>query len=271
MDHAYESARFKKEDFNGDNNCDIRIIYSESEKGTRYNLFLWSDKAGRFVECMLYNTITDPVYNSETGEITGVTDKGVFGKVTKTYCFNSSSGLDELTCTIEGVDSVAATVAKAIGGESVERIVNTVTVDEKECTAYSVISGGKKVGYVAATPDSVWYVDAGCCGLYRETGESESGEVLLGDYLGEARAAFNLAKLMGGEDVSLVGMTYGLINGSEAQRFGAKKADGASFAVACDENSVWYYSENGTAFLQVISSTGDIVGEEEVEFAIPEE
>ena len=45
--------RIEKEDYNGDENTDIRIIYSESEKGTRYNLYLWSDKAGRFVECQI--------------------------------------------------------------------------------------------------------------------------------------------------------------------------------------------------------------------------
>ena len=107
--------RIEKEDIDKDSNCDIRIVYSEGEEGTRYTLWLWSAVTGKFAECRLYNKIVDPVFDPETGNIIGVDDKGVFGKVTKKYAFNDSSGLDEVSCEIS--DPLA--VAQAVNGATV--------------------------------------------------------------------------------------------------------------------------------------------------------
>ncbi len=262
--------RIEKEDYNGDNNNDIRIIYSESEKGTRYNLFLWSDKAGRFVECRLYNSITNPVFDAESGHIVGVDDKGIFGKVITHYSFNENSGLDAVSSSIDNVDGIAKMVAASVGGDNIEKIVNAVTVDEKPCEGYYVNAGSKRIAYIAHTAESQWYVDKGCCGLYRHAVESE-GAVALGDYVGKAKYAHDLAKLIGGEGATLIRMTYGVINSLEAQSFAVKGEDEKTFFVVTDKKDRWYYSDNGSVFLQVISGTGEIAGEEEYEFAVPTE
>ena len=262
--------RIEKEDFNNDGNCDLRIIYSESEKGSRYNLFLWSDKAGRFVECQLYNTITDPVYDSEGGFVVGVTDKGVFGKITKHYAFNESSGLDEISCEIGDLEGVAKAVAATVGGDSIEKIVNEFEVDEKPCHGYYVSKEGKRIAYIAHTAESDWYVDEGCCGLYREVG-AEDGAPVLGNYVDSAKHAYNLVKVMKGEAAKLTGKTLGVIRDLPAEMFAGVDEAGNRFFVVCDEKGLWYYSENGTTFVQVLSETGEIAGEEEFEFAVPTE
>ncbi len=261
--------RIEKEDFNNDGNRDIRIIYSENEKGTRYNLFLWSEKAGRFVKCLLYNTITNPVFEAESGYVAGVTDRGVFGKVIKYYTFNENSGLSLVTSDIGDIEDIAKTVGAAVGGDSVEKIVNAVTVDRTPCGGYYVNANGKRIAYIAYNTDSQWYVDEGCCGLYRQLDEVE-GAIVAGDYVGDAKHAYSLAKLKGGEGAKLIDTSYGVLAGSEAQRFDVRGENGKTFSLVTDTKNLWYYSEDGATFVQVISLTGEVAGEEEFEFAVPE-
>lgn len=260
--------RIEKEDFNGDGNCDIRIIYSESEKGSRYNLFLWSEKAERFVECQLYKTITNPVYDESTGNIIGVTDKGVFGTVTRLYAFNEGSGLDEVSVQIGDLEKVVLTMAGAVGGDRVENIVNSFTVNDIPCLGYYVYSGAEMIAYVAYTADSQWYADEGCLGLYREIRE-EGAKPVLGDYVGDAKHAYDLVKLIKGDSARLTGTALGVIRDLPAERYEGIDESGARFAVVTDEKGLWYYSEDGITFVQVLSATGEAAGDEEYEFAIP--
>lgn len=262
--------RIEKEDFNNDGNSDIRIIYSESEKGKRYNLFLWSEKAGRFVECQLYNTITDPVWDSETGNIVGVVDKGVFGTVTTNYAFNESSGLDVVSVAVGDLEGVASLVCASVGGDRIERIVNSFAVNDIPCNGFYVYSSDKRIAYIAYTAEYSWFVDEGCCGLYREVGEKDNA-VVLGDYVGAAKHAYDLVKLIKGEGAKLTGMTLGVIRDLPAERFGGVDEEGNRFAVVTDDKGLWYYSEDGTTFVQVLSGTGEIAGEEEYQFAVPTE
>lgn len=262
--------RIEKADFNNDGNCDIRIIYSESERGTKYNLFLWSDKAGRFVECQLYNTIVDPVYDAEAAVVVGVENKGVFGTVTTHYAFNESSGLDVVSVTIGDLEGVAAAISTAVGGERIEKIVTEFTVNDISCNGYYVYSEEKIIAYIAYTEGSDWFVDEGRCGLYREVCEKDNA-VALGDYVGAAKHAYDLVKLIKGESARLTGMTLGVIRDLPAERFGGVDEAGNTFAVVTDDKGLWYYSEDGVTFVQVLSATGEVAGEEEFQFAVPTE
>ena len=262
--------RIEKNDFNSDGNCDIRIIYSESERGTKYNLFLWSERAGRFVECQLYNTIMNPVYDSEAAVVVGVENKGVFGTVTTQYAFNESSGLVVVSVTIGDLEGVASSISATVGGDRIEKIVTEFTVNELPCNGYYVYSGDKRIAYIAYTEESVWFVDEGCCGLYREVKE-ESEKIALGDYVGAAKHAYDLVKLIKGESAKLTGMTLGVIRDLPAERFGGVDEAGNRFAVVTDDKGLWYYSDDGVTFVQVLSATGEVAGEEEFQFAVPTE
>ena len=244
--------RIEKEDFNNDGNCDIRVIYSENERGKRYNLFLWSEKTGRFAECQLYNTINNPVYNEETGYVTGITDLGIYGKATVEYAFNENSGLDKVSASVEGLEDIAKMIATSIGGDSFED------------TGY-VSKNGNRIAKISHNSEFEWFVDMGCIGLYRKLEESE-GAVVIGDYIENAKPAYELIKLLKGEDAKFTGTTLGVIRNLPAQSFEAVDGEGNSFSVVTDENGLWYFSEDGVTFVQVLSATGEVAGEEEYEF-----
>ena len=55
----------------------------------------------------------------------------------------------------------------------------------------------------------------------------------------------------------------------EAQKFDVIGDSGKNFYLVTDTDNLWYYSENGATYVQVISSTGEVAGEEEFEFAVP--
>ena len=261
--------RIEKEDFDADSNCDIRIIYSEGEEGTRYSLWLWSTVTGKFAECRLYNKIVDPVFDPETGNIVGIEDKGVFGTVTKRYAFNDTSGLDEVSCEISDPSAVAEAVNAATVAGKLEAAEGTAVIEEVECNVYISYSGTKTIAYIAYTPDSKWYIDKDCLGFYRSVNEEE-GAVVIGDYVDEAGTVGEIAKKVSENDFEIKYISSGLLGGNEVSYYCVEYSGGKAIFLAKGQNGFWYLSEDGAIYKQVSVSTGEYVSEEELEFATPE-
>lgn len=259
--------RIEKEDFNGDGNRDIRIIYSENEKGTRYNLFLWSNKTGQYAECGTYNTIIDPVYDAEKGTVSGVWDLGVFGKVTKTFAFNANCGLDTKNVKLDSPAKVAQGIADDTVGGTVKAADGQKTVNDVECKVFMVKNGSKSIAYLAYTPDSQWYIDVGCIGLYRCVEDSE-GKAVLGKYLGDARIAVSLVETVFEKSAQVTGSSVGVMEDVVAQAYFITLEDGEETAVARDERANWYLYD-GEFYIRVNNRTGEQIGDDIYEFSLP--
>lgn len=264
--------RIEKKDFNADGSCDLRIIYSENESGTRYNLFLWSENTKRFAECRLYNEITDPVIDESTGEVIGVYDNGIFGVLTCRYAFNENCGLDLIESSVGDMTEVAKNIAKSILGDTV-----TVTLAEGQATVegevnhtFIVKNGGADIAYLACSSEGIWAIDKGCYGFYRLLSEKD-GAVLLGNYLGEGRAAQSLAVTILGADVEIHSLTAGTINESTAKCYVMMSEGGETISLAGDSRGFWYISRNGVSFTQVNASTGVAINDTEYEFAVSDD
>ena len=263
--------RIEKKDFNNDGNCDIRIIYSESEKGNRYNLFLWSENTGRFAECRLYNEITDPIVEKETGYVIGVFDNGYLGVVTTRYSFNENCGLDVVDIEFSNPQGVVTTIATTF--LSAEKLIvvpgkGNATIDDVVCTTYIVNDGSKDVAYVSYTEAARWYIDRGCHGFYREV-LAEDGSLVLGKYEGEYNGCHSLATLIKGEDCMITEALSGIINGEAATKFTLLSESGESVLLVNDKRGYWYLSENGETYVQVNGSTGVKVNDDEHTFERP--
>lgn len=256
-------------DFSGDGNGDIRVIYSESEKGKRYTLFLWNEGTKKFAECRLYSTITDPIFNSEDCTVSGEWDLGIFGKVTKTYAFNETSGLDEVGIVLHDAEGVANKIAADTVGGTVTLSENHVTIDNKKCTLYIASEFGANSAYIVHTPEGEWYIDEYCFGFYRECLDNGEGTVTLGKYVGKAGTAQHIANTIRGEDAEIVIAEEGFINGIEATRYTMRGESGGRFAIVCDVANTWYFAEDGDIFTNVHISTGIAVSDTEYIFEIP--
>lgn len=265
--------RIEKKDINADGNCDIRIIYSEDEKGARYTLFLWSDVVKGFVECTPYKEITDPVHDSEAGTVTGVWDKGAFGTVTKMFAFNESSGMDIMSTTVSDPEGTAILIAGSFSEGEPAAYDWKPVINGEECVySYACVVGGEPVTYIAGTEDSDWYIDIGALGFFRPVLEANDGSIYVGEYMEEAQTAVELAAVMkGAGSAYITGMIDGTVNGNEAYMYTVVTDKGDTVYAAYDSMGFWYYSENGETFVKVLTSTGEIIGEGESEFAVAEE
>ena len=256
--------RIEKEDFSGDGNCDIRIIYSESEAGTRYTLWLWSENTNKFVQCRLYSSITDPVIDEATGHVLGVEDKGVFGSISREYAFNDKSGLDVVKSTFSETDSVANNLAKELYGAQAVKSEGAVTINGKRCEFYTVTG---ELGYIAFDEDLCWYTDRACRGFYREI-EQKDSKVTFGSYVGPAKTAEELCVLIKSEGAEALGFMTGSLGGVKATHYEMEFADGSHAYFVNDENGLWYYSADNTAFKKINTSTGAVSEGESFEFAL---
>ncbi|MBR6676813.1 MAG: hypothetical protein IKL24_05730 [Clostridia bacterium] len=261
--------RIETEDFSGDGNGDIRIIYSESGEGKRYTLFLWDVNTNKFAECRLYNTITDPVLNSEDNTVSGVWDLGIFGKVTRVYAFNETSGLDEVEIILHDAENVANKIAADTVGGTVTLSENYITIDNKKCTLYISSEFGAENAYIVHSPEGEWYIDQYCFGFYRQCLDGGDGTVVLGKYVGKAGTAQHLANAIRGEDAEMVIAEEGFINGIEATRYTMRGESGGRFAIVCDVANTWYFAESGDVFTNVHIATGVAVSDTEYVFEIP--
>ncbi|MBQ4066993.1 MAG: hypothetical protein IJD22_05050 [Clostridia bacterium] len=266
--------RIEKKDFSGDGNCDLRIIYAESDAGTRYNLFLWSEVTKGFVDCSPYREIINPVHDSETNNVTAVWDKGAFGTVTRVYSFNESSGMDTVSTTVSDPDGIAAMIAGSYSSAEPVACGWIPEIKGKECKYYyACIVDGKPVTYIGGTEDSEWFVDLGAIGFFRPVVQNEDGDLEIGEYIDKkAQTAAELAVTKtGSESAVVIAMDIGSIDGNEAYLYTVNTVDGVKVYIACDSLDFWYYSENGEKYIKVLTSTGEAIGEGEYEFAVAEE
>ncbi len=264
--------RIEKEDINGDGNCDIRVIYSESEEGTRYNLFLWSEKTGRFAPCRIYSEITDPVIEENTGYVIGVWDMAPFGIVTKKYEFNENCGLDLVESIVSEPQKTAVTIATTFDDSvvSVSPASGKATIEGETCDAFVANTVAKTVAYITYTADGRWYMDKGCFGFYREV-LAEDGNIVFGDYLGECKSAQVLAEVITGKSVEIHSATAGEIDGQSAKCYVMITSEGESVYLAGDKRGFWYLAEDAENYIKVNASTGVAVGDETYSFAVSEE
>ena len=192
---------------------------------------------------------------------------GVFGKVEKVFTFNANCGLDEKSVKLFEPAKVAQGIADDTVGGTVKKAEGKKTVNEIECKVFVAKDAGKNLAYLAYTPDSEWYIDVGCIGLYRRIEDTE-GTATLGKYLGDARTAVALAETVFEKSAQVTGTSVGLMDDVTAQVFFIVLDDGEETAVARDERASWYLYD-GEFYIRVNSSTGDRIGDDLYEFELP--
>ncbi len=265
--------RIEKEDFNGDGHRDIRILYYEGEEGTRYRLWLWGERAGKYSECRLYSSIIDPAYNEEDKTVTGLEDMGAFGVLTRVYAFNETLGLDTVSVSIDDPAAIAQNIAAATVGGTAKAAEGTAKVNETECSAYVVSEGDTDIAYIAHTVDSKWYIDTGCRGFYRSIVEKD-GAIAMGEYVGKAGACAEMCEKITGEKCEILASIGGYITDTLAGfRYTLKTESGDKVCMVNDTGGVWYFCEDIDADVYTKRSTADgtVVSDTEFYFTLPPE
>ena len=264
--------RIEKEDFNGDGYKDIRIYYYEGEEGTRYRLWLWGDRAGKYSECRLYSSIYDPAYDPEAKTVTGIEDLGAFGKLTRVYAFNETLGLDVVSVTIDDPQKIASDIAASTVGGTVRPAEGTAKVNEVECSAYVVSESGTDIAFIAHTEESEWFVDVGCLGFYKSVVEKD-GAILLSDYVGIAGVCMDMCEKMTGERGEILTKVGGYIDENlSGFKYVIKTQSGDQVAIVNDSGGLWYFCEDLDAdvYTKRSTATGEAVNEVEYWFTLPE-
>ena len=257
--------RVETEDFSGDGNRDIRIIYSESEKGTRYNLFVWSTKTGRYAECRRYNTLLDPVTDEE-GNVTACEDMGIFGTVTRVFDFNETSGLDQISVSISDPDAIAKKIAADTVGGEVKPAEGNSVIKGVECKAYIVTDGEKELCYIAYSPESQWFIDTGCLGFYRTISDAE-GTAVPAEYVGEAGDAVAIIKAVSKEGAEVFSKATGYLDEKVlARRYTVRTESGTEYLICTDESGYWYLFD-GDFYIKIDAQSGEAVSEKLYEFS----
>lgn len=168
--------RLETADINGDGYGDIRLVYSESETGTSYNLWLWDTNAGRYTYCNNYRKIENPESADGGKTVICHTDTGAFGKITQTYTFNDTCGIDLTSSSADDPDAVAAAICQGLGFDGITASGAPITVGGTECRLYTAGDGE----FLAYTDESVWYASPKDTSEYYEV-KYESGAYSLGE------------------------------------------------------------------------------------------
>ncbi len=261
--------RIEKEDFNGDGNCDIRIIYSESQRGSTYRLWLWNTIAKSYSLCQGYSSLVDPFFDEEKGCIISTEDHGYFGTVTKEFIFNETLGIDEISSTVNDAQITAQKIADETAGGTVSKLEGATTIGNETCLVYAASDEFRELAYIAHSSESDWYIDDGCNGFYRIL-KSENGSLVLGDYMGDAGTAANIAKNFGEGEISVMRKKAGFVGEVEAHRYSVSVGAAVLF-IATDTAHNWYVSEDGIYYRKYSSSKNEYMGEDTFEFTIPQE
>lgn len=231
-------SKVETEDFNGDGNRDVRIIYSDTEKGKNYSLWLWSEEDGSYSKCAQYSLIMNPTAIDEK-TVSGEVSLGIFGTLKKVYAFGEGTELDLVEITLEGADTVAAAIAEAFVSGEVYPAEGVATVGDVECTAYVVRDGDKETAYIAYDDDANWYIDTSLKGLYRALYE-DGGKFVLGDNTGDAAEAVRVISGFSGQnDVAVTDKETGILSGFSATLYTAVAGD-AVFRTVHSGDGGWY-------------------------------
>ncbi len=176
---AIESLEIK--DFNGDGANDISTIFSESESGKKYNLWLWDKEQNKYKAVSSYRNINNPVISDDHTTVTGSLDRGIFGVVTSVYTFTDHLTLEETSVTIANADTIAQNISNALaGGAAVALGEGVANIQSVPCSVYVAESA-----YIAFTSDGTWYIDKGCVGAYKIINDN-NGAFEAGIYVDEA-------------------------------------------------------------------------------------
>lgn len=198
-DGAIESLTV--EDINLDGNNDMKTIYSETEAGKKYNLWLWDATNGKYVSCKGFRAVNDPVVSEDGKTVSGIEDKGIFGRIETVFSFTEDLALEQVSGIITNETEIASAVSDALlGGEPVEKTENLIEINEEKCTVYTVGTGDSKAGYIVCSPSAFWYIDRGCVGVYKNITDS-AGTYKEGVYMGEAGETANICAELYGCDV----------------------------------------------------------------------
>lgn len=265
--------RIEKEDFNGDGNRDIRIYYYEGEEGTRYRLWLWGERAGKYSECRLYSSIYDPAYDAEAKTVTGIEDMGAFGKLTRVYTFNETLGLDVVSVTIDDPAKIAADIAAATVGGTVRPAEGTAKVNDVECNAFIALAEGADIAYIAYTEESEWFIDVSCRGFYKSVAQKD-GSIILENYVGTAGVCIDMCEKMTGERGEILSRVGGYIDENlSGFKYVIKTDSDKQVAIVNDSGGLWYFCEDLDAdvYTKRSTATGELVNEKEYWFTLPVE
>ena len=273
------------EDFNGDGDCDISTVFSESEEGSKYNLWLWDSANGKYKECKAYRNVNNPVISEDKTTVTGKLDKGIFGTVVSTYTFTEELGIELTATAIDSSDRIAKAISNALVNASEVALTEGVAnIQGVPCTVYAASSDGEQTAYIAHTTDSYWYIDSGCVGVYRMINDTD-GKYTAGGYVDEAGPIADFCSELYKCDVSALTITektMGIIaplsyneegviilpeipdgevpDGMEAKGY-AFSLDGKELCIMLvAENSAYYcYDPNltGDQYFYLVSSSGE--------------
>lgn len=242
-----------REDINGDGFADLQTVYNEAAETVCYNLWLWDAGGGKYIPCATYRLLKNPKPDSASGTVSSVLETDAFGTVQSVYQFTETLELELLSQTVEGADEVAGEIARTfIKDAAVIPSEGAATVGGEECTAYTVGAGVSGSGaYIAYTQDAVWYVDAGCLGLYRAV-EWDGGAYTMGHYVEDAGEAQDLAQAYADADADIVitAKDEGDFGGRGAVRY-TVEANGAFLCRLCkSELGGWYITADDTVYCE---------------------
>ncbi|MBQ7835661.1 MAG: VCBS repeat-containing protein [Clostridia bacterium] len=189
--NAIESIEFK--DVNLDGHSDIMNLYSETDTGKKYNLWLWDAASGKYVECKMFRGINDPVISEDGKTVSGEEDMGVFGTVLKVYNITDALMLEEASVTMTNANDIAAAIsADILEGADITKADGAATIDEVSCPVYYVERDGARIAFLAYSFEGHWYLDEGCKGIYRLINNTD-GTYVKGLYTGQMGALADVA------------------------------------------------------------------------------
>ena len=168
--------RLETADINGDGYEDIRLVYSESDTGISYNLWLWDADSERYTYCNNYRKIENPESADGGKTVTCHADKGAFGEITQTYTFNDTCGIDLMSSSVDDPDAVAAAICGGLGFGGITASGAPITIGGTKCSLYT--AGDKE--FLAYTDESVWYASPKDTSEYYEV-KYDGGAYSLGE------------------------------------------------------------------------------------------
>ncbi|MDD6094154.1 MAG: hypothetical protein PUC29_00205 [Clostridia bacterium] len=255
--------RMETEDINSDSYSDIRIIYRETENGVNYNLWLWSEKAGKFVECRPYREITSPE-TAEDGSIVGRTDNGQFGVLETVYRFDENEGLTAQSFKIFDAEKIAEEIFGGLSEHTalIAPAEGKATVNSCSCPVFTAKDplSGETLSYIAYSDTGEWFFDEGCTGFYRSVVSKDNGGFDLGYYAGEPGNVQEAVEKLCGSLPEINSIEKGEIGSNKAVRYTLSvpgEASPSAYVITVD-GGLWYYCTDGVSYCVLKASDGTL-------------
>lgn len=255
--------RMETEDINSDSFSDIRIIYRETESGNSYNLWLWSEKLGKFVECRQYREITSPE-TAEDGSIVGRTHNGSFGVLETVYRFDENGGLAPQSFKISDDEIIAEEIFAGLSEKAalIAPAEGKATVNSCSCPVFTAKDSlsGEILAYIAYSDTGEWFFDGGCTGFYRSVVSADNGGFGLGYYAGEPGNVQEAVEKLCGKLPEINSIERGEVGSSEAVRYtlSVPGEDTPTAYVITVDGGLWYYGTDGASYCVLKASDGTL-------------